>query len=468
MSERITGLEGGGLFPRLQERYGFSSDPLAMPEPFYPGAQRQHALETLRHLCGFGDMALVLTGARGAGKTRLLGELVRSEGARLEFLRLQAGRLDSVETLVRSLFLAIGRQRPDNLSVREALRAFMAHSQEATSKGRRLVLLLDDADQASNEALIALLEAFFAVNPATSAVPVLVGSPGIEERLGLNQGHRRAGTHLIRLPDFDRDDIRRYLEPRIIRAGGKPEQLLSGRRLNQLTVLSQGSPGRLQRNAPAVWLDMTSAGARRAGGSGQFQWSSLRWVALALVLLGASWWFVSTRYDDSVRLTEKQETEPAPIRPMVTVGPDNPEPAVEAPDDFEPLLLPEHQQIPLMAAEPLDPTPAEPSTTPEPEPEPGFVADVPERFVPLETLKAREGWTIQLVAGNQESTITSVLDRAPDDADLIYTLGERSGQPWFMLVYGQYSTQGAARAAAGSVSRSLGVNDFWVRSYNSL
>src|SRR5690554_4053356 len=151
MNERITGLEGGGLFPRLQERYGLSSDPLAMPEPFYPGAQRQHALETLRHLCGFGDMALVLTGARGAGKTRLLGELVRSEGARLEFLRLQAGRLDSVETLVRSLFLAIGRQRPDNLSVREALRAFMAHSQEATSKGRRLVLLLDDADQASNE-----------------------------------------------------------------------------------------------------------------------------------------------------------------------------------------------------------------------------------------------------------------------------------------------------------------------------
>ena len=184
MSESITGLEGGGLFPRLQERYGLNSDPLAMEAPFYPGAQRQHALETLRHLCGFGDMALVLTGARGAGKTRLLGELVRSEGARLEFLRLQSGRLDSPETLVRTLYQGIGRDRPEGLSAREALRAFMVLSEEATRKGRRQVLLLDDADQASENTLGLLLDSFLDSNRSTSAVPVFAGGPDLPVQPG--------------------------------------------------------------------------------------------------------------------------------------------------------------------------------------------------------------------------------------------------------------------------------------------
>lgn len=59
----------GSLFQRLQARYGLGQDPLAMDVPYFQGAQRQYALETVRHLAAFGDMALLITGARGAGKT---------------------------------------------------------------------------------------------------------------------------------------------------------------------------------------------------------------------------------------------------------------------------------------------------------------------------------------------------------------------------------------------------------------
>ena len=66
--ESLNSLDGGGLFPRLQQRYSLRANPLEMETPFFPDAMRHHALEALRHLCGFGDMALLLTGAAGSGK----------------------------------------------------------------------------------------------------------------------------------------------------------------------------------------------------------------------------------------------------------------------------------------------------------------------------------------------------------------------------------------------------------------
>ncbi|HCA13014.1 MAG TPA: sporulation protein, partial [Marinobacter adhaerens] len=101
--ESLNSLDGGGLFPRLQQRYSLRANPLEMETPFFPDAMRHHALEALRHLCGFGDMALLLTGAAGSGKTRILAELVRSESSRLDFHRIPAAALTSVQALARDL-----------------------------------------------------------------------------------------------------------------------------------------------------------------------------------------------------------------------------------------------------------------------------------------------------------------------------------------------------------------------------
>ena len=95
----LNGLDGEDLVAELEARYGLKADPLAMEQPFFPGASRHHALETLRHLCGFGDLALVVTGEDGAGKTRLLAELVRSESPRLDFKQIPADSLSSTRAL---------------------------------------------------------------------------------------------------------------------------------------------------------------------------------------------------------------------------------------------------------------------------------------------------------------------------------------------------------------------------------
>ncbi|WP_288590115.1 SPOR domain-containing protein, partial [Marinobacter sp. UBA5687] len=101
----------------------------------------------------------------------------------------------------------------------------------------------------------------------------------------------------------------------------------------------------------------------------------------------------------------------------------------------------------------------------EPEPEPEFVPANPVKFVALEQLRQRKGWTLQLVAGNQEQTVLNVLRRALEDANLSYTKGERLGLPWFMLVYGQYSSREEAGAAAASLPDALRISNPWIRPY---
>ena len=88
--------------------------------------------------------------------------------------------------------------------------------------------------------------------------------------------------------------------------------------------------------------------------------------------------------------------------------------------------------------------------------------------MPIDELRAREGWTLQLVAGNYETTILEVLNRASDNSPLEYTVGERQGRQWFMLLFGRYASQAEAQAAARNLPPELEVSNAWARAFRSL
>ena len=88
----------------LCDRYGLETNPFApAPERFYGGGQRQQSLDSLRHLCAFGDMFLTVAGAPGSGRTRLLTELVRQEKPNLDFHPLSPFDCASVAALALAL-----------------------------------------------------------------------------------------------------------------------------------------------------------------------------------------------------------------------------------------------------------------------------------------------------------------------------------------------------------------------------
>lgn len=323
-SDDVLASDAGGLFPRLQERYGLGQDPLSMDVPFFGGAQRQYALDTIRHLAAFGDLMLLLTGERGSGKTRVLAELVRSESEKLSFHRFSVSQVTSEQALA-DLLLRIAHQGLGaGKSARDAIFGFFRWSETSTRKGNRLVLLFDDADQMPSAVLHILLAAHRGADCSQCVVPVFSGSDKLVASLGLSgdSGAYQERVHQVHLRPLTREELAEYLRPRVERANGDASQLLSSSRLKQLHELSQGSFGRLKRIAPAVWLDMAGHQPAPAKVAGKGVMRGLLWPVSGLILLGLSWFIVSSQYDSTVATNQ---VDPSPVvvpeRKTIRLGP---------------------------------------------------------------------------------------------------------------------------------------------------
>ena len=353
--------------------FGLNEKPFSItPDPRYLYLSRRHA-EALAHLLyGITESGgfIQLTGEVGTGKTTVVRSLLEQLPEHAEVALVLNPRLSPQEFLL-TICDELHIEVPERASQKSVVDALNEHLLEAHAAGRRVVLIVDEAQNLSAEVLeqIRLLTNLETAKQKLLQI-ILIGQPELREvlaRSDLRQLAQRI-TGRYHLEPLEPDELQAYVRHRLEVAGGRTEIFTPGalkalhrssggipRLINVvadralLGAWSQEEPqvsGNMARKAASeVFGERIRRQARRAPGA-TLALLGLVGVAIA-VLAGIATALVRERMDTpppaaNVERVERVErvvrppaltpAAPAPLEPPADGPPAVPPPTVVAPE----------------------------------------------------------------------------------------------------------------------------------------
>jgi type II secretory pathway predicted ATPase ExeA len=211
---------------------------------YYPATSHEQALERLLQGLRQEEGILLLTGEPGTGKTLLCHCLLqRLEANRPSILLTNSHLRDRVSLLQALLFdLSLPSEGRGEQEMRLAL---TQHLLEAFGKGRRTVVLIDEAQHLSADLLEELrLLGNLEARSGKAIQIVLIGLPSLLQTLG-QPGLRALAQRLAVQTRIERLDVQEaadYLLHHLRVAGGQAEEIFSTEALQMLAQASGGLP----------------------------------------------------------------------------------------------------------------------------------------------------------------------------------------------------------------------------------
>lgn len=230
-----------------QDFFQFQTLPFSLtPNPsfFCQLKGHQEALNTLQFCITSGEGFIKIVGEVGSGKTLLCRKLIESLDEK--YITAYIPNPDLSPTDIRK---AVAREiglDPSSLpDQHELLTTIYQHLISLHASGKRVVLLIDEAQALSDEGLETVRLLTNLETESTKLLQVvLFGQPELDERLAkphLRQLKQRI-TFSYRLPLMNRDDLDTYLYHRLAVAGYSQGQLFTKKARNLLYKASQGVP----------------------------------------------------------------------------------------------------------------------------------------------------------------------------------------------------------------------------------
>ncbi len=209
--------------------FGLNEKPFAItPDPRYLFMSERHG-EGLAHLLyGVTDSGgfIQLTGEVGTGKTTLvrtlLGQLPTEVDVAL-ILNPQVTVLEFLQAICRELDVALSEDRNSPMALVDSLNRYLL---DAHARGRRIILLVDEAQNLSEEVLeqLRLLTNLETAKQKLLQI-ILIGQPELREILARNNLRQLAQrvTGRYHLEPLSRDEAAKYIEHRMRVAGAVGE-----------------------------------------------------------------------------------------------------------------------------------------------------------------------------------------------------------------------------------------------------
>jgi len=227
--------------------YGLLSNPFTLsPDPayLYMGRQHRHALTLLEYALRQGSCFALISGEIGSGKTTIINFMLRrvEHGLRIGLMtNTHAG----IGPLLPWVMHSLGTQAPPTTGP-EAYDFFSRFLEREHHAGRRVVLIIDEAQNLTAEALEEL-RVLSNLNSGDAPLlqTILVGQPELRTTLRSQRMRQFAQRIAIdyHLSPLERDEVHAYIQHRIGVAGGSPELIATEAR--ELVWVSTGGVPRL-------------------------------------------------------------------------------------------------------------------------------------------------------------------------------------------------------------------------------
>lgn len=324
----------------------------------------------LAHLCHFGDLVLLLIGDKGAGKTRLIEQLVREEEKSLPCARVLPESLVDAKRLLEQIAESLPAAPWARSVAGGSLAQVIEYFREQAKAGHRTLLIIDDAHVLSEDALDLLVRHFQPLVAAGQLSLLLAAAPGFDwewqRRVSVPQSFYR-----VELAPLTAEDVVQYVEARFRSVGWKGNPPLAQDALRRLAEQSKGNPAAIHRLAPALLAvpSLPAGGLSVKEGlssfavavkpdlpkvtpaaRSHFPW---KWPALAAALLAGSFglvWFQYQAGDPASRAKQPVTSEPSEVDQLQ-----------------EPLVLnwPQPESLPWMEADEPEPAQSQDIIVPE-------------------------------------------------------------------------------------------------------
>ena len=348
--------------------FGLSEKPFAItPDPRYLYMSERHA-EALAHLLyGINEAGgfIQLTGEVGTGKTTIIRSLLEQLPGHADVALILNPRITPAEfllTICEELHISVPAE--ERASTKVLMDLLGRHLLEKHASGRRVVLIVDEAQNLSPQTLeqVRLLTNLETATTKLLQI-ILIGQPELRDLLGkpeLRQLAQRI-TGRYHLHPLSRDESAGYVKHRM-RVAGSTAEAFSPASLREIHRLSGGIPriinvicdrallGAFTREDHRVGSGLIRQAAGEVYGrpvpAPWLKWATTGSIAAALALIGVGLWSMLSRPSGERESTADAESRPvvaqAAATPAVTTTPDD---AVEliaadpAPESLDELLV---------------------------------------------------------------------------------------------------------------------------------
>ncbi|QLH41575.1 MAG: AAA family ATPase [Coxiellaceae bacterium] len=315
--------------------YGLSQSPFedtVQYAMYYPFSHLQGHLQFLQLFCRGSNPLLLIEGELGSGKTMLLAQFLGQLDSRLNVFQMKGKATCNAYQLVADI--AQGFQLPIVLSqpgLQAQLNAELAAMREMQ---KDCVLIIDDADLLPTETLAALMHLIIAQDRTHIHLHIILASElhmqAMLENLGQQHGY------LIKIPTLTLnplsvEETQNYLKHRLTKAGLTSKMPFTREMIENIHRLSAGIPGRINRVAQQMLIDMLKPDTQRLNlkavtrkaSEGATWWRGHRIKILSGVMLAVVF-VVLWQTEGGMRWTQKHDS----MVMNTLINPADPSPAV--------------------------------------------------------------------------------------------------------------------------------------------